>query len=117
MKGAVVSIVFAIIGLILAFAMLVIKPLELTFTILVLTALFIMALTSLANYKFHANRHKMFHRFVIAIETVAAVAVIIEMTFSAGSKNVPYDYVVFFSFILFELYLGYDAWRYTHTKT
>jgi hypothetical protein len=128
MTGAVASVVFSIIGLTLGVATLIINPYGAALTAFVSAALFIMTLASIANYAVYANRRKMFHRIVVAVEAVAAVVVILEVLLHATSETLTkdlqsllisraFDFVVILAFLFFELYLGYDVWRYLHTKS
>jgi hypothetical protein len=119
--------VFAIMGSALGVATAIINPYGTALTTFISAALFIMTLATIANWAFQANHHKIFHRFIIIIETVAAAVVTLEMLIYATSEtgkglqslliSRALDFEVILAFLLFELYLGYDVRRYLRAKS
>jgi hypothetical protein len=128
MTDAIANIVFAVVGSALGVATLIINPYGAALTAFVSATLFIMTLASIANYTVHLNRRKIPHRIVVTIEAVATVVVILEVLSYATSVTTAkdlqsslisraFDFVTIFVFLFFELYLGYDVWRYLHGKS
>jgi hypothetical protein len=108
----IVSIVFALIGLILGIVVLVINPYSLAISLFVSLALFVMTTMGLANYRFNSNKNKPLHRCVILIEAIATITMLIEMLFAAPSADLVLSLAIFSGLFLFELYLGIDIWIY-----
>ncbi len=109
-QHSVINAVFAFAGWFLGIAVLVVNPYSFAITLFVSGALFVVMAMSLADFRFHANKNKPLHRGVIAINTVAAVIVLIEMLFGSSTANLFLNLTIFLGFLLFDLFLGIDVW-------